>query len=105
MSSGQAKVEEARVSFPPTNWSLIADIQGEDHRQNKLIGLLLEAYWQPIYCYLRHKGYDKEEAEDLTQDFLYDTVLVRNLIGRADIKKGRFRTFLPVLTATCRLSI
>jgi DNA-directed RNA polymerase specialized sigma24 family protein len=59
-----------------------------------LIGLLLETYWQPIYCYLRHKGYDRETAEDLTQDFLYDTVLVRNLIGRADIEKGHFRSFM-----------
>lgn len=94
MDSDQDGMGDASKAFPATNWSLIAEIQAEDDKQKVLIGLLLEVYWQPIYCYLRHRGYDKQAAEDLTQDFLYDTVLVRNLIGRADVQKGRFRSFL-----------
>lgn len=94
MDSDQSDAGDARKAFPSTNWGLIEEIQGEDDRQRTLIGLLLETYWLPIYCYLRHRGFDNEAAEDLTQDFLYDTVLVRNLIGRADVEKGRFRSFL-----------
>ncbi|MCF7976213.1 MAG: hypothetical protein K9N55_20510 [Phycisphaerae bacterium] len=94
MNSGQADRWKVTTAFPATSWSLIQDIQAEDDRQRALIGLLLETYWKPIFCYLRHKGYDTDAAEDLTQDFLCDIVLERNLIGRADIEKGSFRTFL-----------
>ena len=94
MNSDQTTEVDATTAFPRTNWSLIEDIQAEDGRQRVLIGLLLEQYWKPIYCFLRRRGYDSVEAEDLTQGFLYDIILVRNLVGRADINKGRFRSFL-----------
>ena len=94
MNSDQTTGDDATTAFPPTNWSLIEDIQAEDSRQRVLIGLLLDQYWKPIYCFLRRRGYDSVEAEDLTQGFLHDVILVRNLVGRADIKKGRFRSFL-----------
>jgi RNA polymerase sigma-70 factor (ECF subfamily) len=51
-------------------------------------------YWKPVYCYLRRKGYDNERAKDLTQDFFHEVVLNRDLVGRADAGKGRFRSFL-----------
>jgi DNA-directed RNA polymerase specialized sigma24 family protein len=59
-----------------------------------LVGELLQAYWKPVYCYLRHRGYANEEAKDLTQDFFQEVVLGRELIQRADRTKGRFRTLL-----------
>ena len=30
---------------------------------------LCEVYWPPLYSYLRRRGHDREEAEDLTQGF------------------------------------
>ena len=83
-----------RESFLTTHWSLVEHIQSEDDKDRVLIGLLLDRYWKPIYCYLRHKGYDNEEAKDLTQGFFHEVVLNQNLIQRADQSKGRFRTFL-----------
>ena len=47
-----------------------------------------------MYCYLRRKGYDNEQAKDLTQGFFHEVVLNRHLLERADSKKGRFRTLL-----------
>jgi len=44
--------------------------------------------------YLRRKGYDNEQAKDLTQGFFQEVVLGRKLIQQADKTKGRFRTFL-----------
>jgi len=55
---------------------------------------LLRTYWKPVYCYLRHKGYDNEQAKDLTQGFFHEVVLGRELIQQADRAKGRFRTLL-----------
>jgi RNA polymerase sigma-70 factor (ECF subfamily) len=83
-----------RESFLTTHWSLVGHIQSEDDKDRVLIGLLLDRYWKPVYCYLRHKGYDNEQAKDLTQGFFHEVVLNRNLIQRADQSKGRFRTFL-----------
>lgn len=81
--------------FLTTHWSLIEAIgsQGQD-QDRALIGLLLERYWRPVYCYLRRKGYSNEEAKDLTQGFFHEVVLHRHIIEKADQAKGRFRSFL-----------
>lgn len=81
--------------FLTTHWSLIENICGDDEDRNQaLIGLLLTKYWKPVYCYLRRKGYDNEQAKDLTQGFFQEVVLGRDLIQKADQSKGRFRSFL-----------
>jgi DNA-directed RNA polymerase specialized sigma24 family protein len=83
-----------RESFLTTHWSLIEGIQKHQDKDRSLISLLLEHYWKPVYCYLRRKGYQNEEAKDLTQGFFHEIVLNRRLIERADASKGRFRSFL-----------
>ncbi|MDT8300205.1 MAG: hypothetical protein RQ760_01900 [Sedimentisphaerales bacterium] len=80
--------------FLTTHWSLIQDMKSKDDKDAALMNLLLKRYWKPVYCYLRHKGYDNEQAKDLTQGFFYEVVLNRNLVQRADECKGRFRSFL-----------
>lgn len=82
-----------KETFLTTHWSLIEDAKDPD-KDRALIGLLLARYWKPVYCYLRRKGYDNEQAKDLTQGFFHAVVLGRGLIARADQSKGRFRTFL-----------
>jgi DNA-directed RNA polymerase specialized sigma24 family protein len=84
----------AREMFLTTHWSLIDGVKEHTDKDRALIGLLLERYWKPVYCYLRRKGYDNEQAKDLTQDFFHEVVLSRSLIDRADQSKGRFRSFL-----------
>jgi RNA polymerase sigma-70 factor (ECF subfamily) len=81
-------------TFLTTHWSLIADIQREADPDCALLGLLLQRYWKPVYCYLRQKGCSNEQAKDLTQGFFHEVVLSRRLIERADPAKGRFRVFL-----------
>ena len=84
----------ARQAFLTTQWSLIEDIQDGKDQDNALIGFLLKQYWKPVYCYLRHKGYGNEQAKDLTQGFFHEVVLNRDLVGRAEKSRGRFRAFL-----------
>ncbi len=81
-------------AFLTTHWSLIEGIREHQDKDRSLIGLLLERYWKPVYCYLRRKGYPNEEAKDLTQAFFHEIVLIRPLVERADPTKGRFRSFL-----------
>ena len=85
------------ASFLTTHWSLFEAVGSDQDTEDKvLIGLLLERYWKPVYCYLRRQGYGNEDAKDLTQDFFHEIVLGHNLIETADKFKGRFRTYLLV---------
>jgi DNA-directed RNA polymerase specialized sigma24 family protein len=81
-------------NFLTTHWSLIEGIQRQQDPERAMIGLLLERYWKPVYCYLRRTGCDNEQAKDLTQGFFHEIVLNRRLIERADPSKSRFRAFL-----------
>ena len=84
----------AGESFLTTHWSLIEGIKHHQDKDQALIGLLLERYWKPVYCYLRRKGHRNEEAKDLTQGFFHEIVLSRRMVERTDPSKGRFRSFL-----------
>lgn len=82
-------------AFLTTHWSAIDKIAADDDTPDyALINELPKKYWKPVYCFLRRKGYDNEQAKDLTQGFFEEVVLGRELIKRADQARGRFRTFL-----------
>ena len=52
-----------------------------------------EAYWPPLYAFLRRRGYSQPDAQDLVQGF-FAYVLAKATLSRADREKGRLRTFL-----------
>jgi DNA-directed RNA polymerase specialized sigma24 family protein len=52
-----------------------------------------EAYWPPLYSFLRHRGFSSADAQDLVQGF-FAHLLEQNTLARADQQKGRLRTFL-----------
>ncbi|PYJ72169.1 MAG: RNA polymerase subunit sigma-24, partial [Verrucomicrobia bacterium] len=52
-----------------------------------------EAYWPPLYTFVRHRGYSSADAQDLVQGF-FAHLLEQNTLTRADHQKGRLRTFL-----------
>ncbi len=82
-------------AFLTTHWSLIDGVSSSEEARNRaLIGLLMHRYWKPVYCYIRRKGCDNEQAKDLTQGFFHEVVLQRHLIEKADGARGRFRSFL-----------
>ena len=81
--------------FETTHWSEILSARTlVQARRREAIGAVLGRYWKPMYCYLRRKGHDNEEAKDLVQGFCLEIALGHDLIQQADPKKGRFRTFL-----------
>ena len=84
-----------RESFLTTEWSVIDQIRsGTTTSSTPLINDLLGKYWKPVYCFLRRKGYDNEQAKDLTQGFFEEIVLGRSLVKYSDRSRGRFRTLL-----------
>ena len=54
---------------------------------------LCEAYWYPLYAYVRRRGHSAEDAADLTQGF-FAMLLERNDFAKVRQEKGRFRSYL-----------
>jgi len=67
--------------------------QPETPQAREALTRLCEAYWQPLYDYVRRLGYSEADAQDLTQDFFLRLVS-KNVVAAADRERGRFRTFL-----------
>lgn len=78
-----------------TNWSLIFDAGKSDAATaSAAIERLVRRYWPAVYAYIRQAGRNVNDAADLTQSFVCDVVLHRNLFQKADPSRGKFRTFL-----------
>ena len=80
--------------FVPTHWSVVLTAgQSDTPRAREALGRLYQTYWYPLYAYLRRRGYNPHDAQDLTQEF-FARLLEHNWLARADQQKGRFRSFL-----------
>ncbi len=83
----------AGATFLTTRWSQVAAAVGDGPAGEAALARLCEAYWRPLYFYVRRRGYDPEEARDMTQEF-FARLLAHDWLERADPAKGRFRTYL-----------
>jgi RNA polymerase sigma factor (sigma-70 family) len=83
------------MNFPPTRLSVVARTRSADEETRRLaFAALVEAYWKPVYKYLRLKWrLDADEAADLTQDF-FTSALEKDVLARYDAERARFRTYL-----------
>jgi RNA polymerase sigma factor (sigma-70 family) len=52
-----------------------------------------EAYWPPLYTFVRRRGYTPADAQDVVQAFFVH-LFEQDTLSRADRDKGRLRTFL-----------
>jgi RNA polymerase sigma-70 factor (ECF subfamily) len=85
--------------FATTRWSLIVAARGPDAPQaREALSQLCEAYWYPLYAFIRRRGHGPDDAHDLTQEF-FARLLERDFFGAADPARGRFRAFL---LASCK---
>ena len=84
--------------FPETRGSLVAAAAGGDaEARSRALGTLAEAYWAPVYTYVRLKAQrTHEEAADLTQDF-FTGLVEKDWLARFDPSKARLRTYFRML--------
>jgi RNA polymerase sigma factor (sigma-70 family) len=85
---------DAPRTFATTHWSLVL-LAGHESSPDAEVALatLCETYWFPLYAYVRRRGYDVNEAQDLTQAF-FARLLEKDFVAAADPERGRFRAFL-----------
>lgn len=84
----------AAVSFPTTNWTLLAAATLDGNTQGRAaLESLCREYRRPVHAVLRARGFPAPEAEDLTQEFFLGLFETRAW-KRADRERGRFRSFL-----------
>ncbi len=81
-------------TFNTTHWSVVI-LAGQTRSPESAVALeqLCQAYWSPLYAFVRRQGYAPDEAKDLTQDFFLH-VLSKDALTKVDPEKGRFRSFL-----------
>lgn len=79
-----------------TSASLLEDLR--DRSDARSWRRLMEIYWPLVYGWLRQRGLQHDDAEDLGQDVLH--VLMRELPSfRYDRNRGSFRGWLRTITA------
>ena len=77
-----------------TRWSAVllsaqSLAPGSDNAREEFCQL----YWYPLYAFIRRRGYNADDARDLTQGFFL-SILDRKTLKRASPEKGKFRSFL-----------
>ena len=80
--------------FATTRWSLILQARhGENVPARAALEELCEAYWLPVYGFMRRQTRDLHQAQDLTQGF-FASLLSRDALADLHPNRGRFRSFL-----------
>jgi RNA polymerase sigma-70 factor (ECF subfamily) len=79
--------------FITTRWTLIGEVGLDDDRGQAALAELCQAYWRPVYSFIRRQGHPAEAAADLTQE-VFAHLLEHRGFQRADPGRGRFRSYL-----------
>jgi RNA polymerase sigma-70 factor (ECF subfamily) len=80
--------------FHSTQWGAVLTARGKDSSQaRQALAELCRAYWYPLYAYIRRRGNNPTDAEDLTQGF-FERLLAKDYLGDVTPGRGRFRSFL-----------
>ena len=95
MSSAPVPAPVGHGAFVTTHWSVVlAAGRGSDtSRARDALARLCQAYWHPLYAYVRRLGNSPHDAQDLTQEF-FARLLAKNYLAGADESRGRFRSYL-----------
>jgi RNA polymerase sigma factor (sigma-70 family) len=80
--------------FLTTQWGLVATASAEGTTEARAaLDGLYRLYCDPVYAFIRRRGYGRQDAQDLTQDF-FVYLLEKSALARANPQRGRFRSFL-----------
>ena len=86
---------QGEAGFHTTNWGVVlaAGQSQSSEAAGQALTEFCQAYWPPLYAFLRRRGYPASDAQDLTQSFFLH-LLEKNILGRVYRERGRLRSFL-----------
>ena len=80
--------------FVTTHWSVVLAAKQEPSAEaDAALERLCRTYWWPLYAFVRRRGYEVHDAQDLTQEF-FARLLAKDFLRAVDRSKGKFRSFL-----------
>jgi RNA polymerase sigma factor (sigma-70 family) len=93
-----ARVDQTSVSLPSqfrtTFWTVVLTAGNPASPEcEAALARLCQTYWTPVYAFIHKRGNSPEQAKDLTQGF-FAKFLQKNLAGRVQRTRGKFRSFL-----------
>jgi len=91
--SSHSNFADRGARFATTRWSLVATAGSASSEAREALAALCQAYWYPLYAFLRRQGTPAESAQDLVQSFFVE-LLEKDRLGAADRERGKFRSFL-----------
>ena len=92
----ESSSEPGSAQFATTHWSVVLAAKECDSRSvQEALEKLCRTYWYPLYAYVRQRGREPHEAQDLTQEFFL-RLLDKHYLAQVDRRKGKFRSFLMV---------
>src|SRR5258708_29787694 len=92
--TGSSTSPGLQATFYTTHWSVVLAVADSDEpRAQAALAKLCEAYWYPLYSYVRRRGYSAPDAQDLTQEF-FAKLLERSSLTNATPELGKFRSYL-----------
>lgn len=82
------------MRWATTSWTqVLAARDAPSSESRQALEDLCQAYWYPLYVFVRRQGFDAEEARDLTQAYFAE-LLDKGYLEDFDPSLGRFRVFL-----------
>jgi len=80
--------------FGTTHWSVVLAAGNSNSPQApEALAQLCNNYWYPLYAYVRRRGHEPADAQDLTQEF-FARLLEKDFLKAVHQERGKFRWFL-----------
>lgn len=80
-------------NFAATRWTRVIQARGDSDAARLALSELCEAYYAPVFAFLRRERGDEDAARELTQEF-FRRLLGGGGVEGADPARGKFRSFL-----------
>ena len=79
----------ARPNFHTTQWGLVVAASTEGTAEARIaLEELYRLYCYPVYAFIRRRGYGRQDAQDLTQDFFVH-LLEKGTLGPGQLAAGQ----------------
>ncbi len=93
ITSGTAPWLSASARFATTQWTVVLFASRDGPERAAAMERFCNAYWYPIYAFLRRRGSGPEDARDSTQEF-FSRLIEKDWLAGVERRETRFSTLL-----------